>query len=254
MTTNSQQGGGGPQATQIGSWFRRKRLLLGLLRDKNHRRDLMSLWMIQITGMPWIKLLGAAAMLAALGAWLFSQAPESPAQGYEILQVLTALAALAAGANIYSRERENGTLELVWLATGSEKSYLRFRLTTLMTVLLFFVVPAALFAKGQYESLPPAGLLIASLAINVFFLLVLMAYIATYFPQAWAAGLFGIFLVASVYTVFRGSEAMIYPFLSPIGGRRPGEMPDNFIPNRVMLFLVSLVLLRMTATRLRRAF
>lgn len=246
--------------SDLGSWLRRKRALLGLLRDTRYRRDLLALLVLGLRAMIGWRLLLGLALLAVAGGWVLSRGEYTARQGYELLQGLFLLAAVAAGSAIYSAEKDQGTFELLWLASGSERGLLRLKLATILVLLGVIQVPAILlvgaFVEGNLAFAPAWFFLIS----NGFFVLAAMALIGTWLPQAWSAGLAGAGLLGAIYLGWQGATSTLYPFTSPISeplanafpGGRGGGM-GILVINRVFLIVAGSILLDVAARRLRRA-
>ncbi len=239
-----------PSQTAIGSWFRRRRQLLALLRDDDYRRDALSLLLTNLRGIAGWRLVGGVILLGAVAGYLLARYGESARLGYEVLQSVLGVATLGLGAMLYADERENGTFELLWLATGSERAILRLRMTTLMVLVALLALPAIPLASLVLPEPIPFAPAAIHLLTNSFFLLSAMALIGAWIPQSWAAGLVGLALFSAVQATMIGSATMLNPLLNPIDLR-----PDQAgiaISNRIILVVLGMILLRAAAARLRR--
>lgn len=202
--------------SEAGAFFRRQRTLLSLWRETQYRRDVYTLFLSNLRGVLGPRVVVALLGFIGFGSFLFLNVAESPRQGYEIMQAFVALAAVALGATMYSTEQQSGTFELLWLATGSEKALIRLKIIIALTVVLMLVLPLLGVGWGYYEGGIPFVQSLFFLMAEALFILCLMAFIAALLPQAWAAGLVGLAVLAAVYIGTFNSVHTFNPFLNPV--------------------------------------
>lgn len=240
------------EPSEVGGWFRRTGIGLGLLANDHYRRDGLVLVALAVRRMVTWRGAVLLVLFPVAAAGLVYEFELSARSIFDLVQAMVLGAALAAGATLFSREREAGTFELQWLATGSERQLLRLKFLSLLIGLLLLAVATAAGAvsvDGGWDRLPT--FLFFAMTTS-WFVLVVMAYIGTYLTQSWAAGLLGAALLGGGYAYYLGSTTMLNPFLNPV-------KPENFrgdlplVANRVFLILTVLVVTSATARRLRRA-
>lgn len=253
-----------PEASSFGGWLRESGALLALLRDNTFRRNLLAILVLNLRRLMGWRFAAALVIFPALTSWLAWRYSVSAEQTYDILQGLLALAALGSASSFYASEQQAGTFELLWLSTGSEKSMLRFRAIAETMMMLLLAAPCV-FVVGLFAPTEGMGRAMALFLIvtNGWFLFAAMAWLGTWFSQAWAAGLLGIAVVAVWFFVFQGSHSMFYPFPNPFPGLAgpqvpnmfgPQQQPVSIGPNRVFFLGLSAIFLRAAAKRLRSVF
>lgn len=243
--------------------LRRWRGRLALWRNAQYRRDFFALMGVGLRGLGGVRL-GVAVLLAAVtGAWLLQSAVDSPRQAFDLLAWLFAFVALIAGASIYSSEQEQGTFELLWLARGSAKALLRFRVLVLLTGLALLMVPSVLLVSWfLYWTLPP-GMTLVFLLTNALLIVSLCAAVGTYLPQAWASGLTVAVAAASVFVLGHDQMSFFNVFLNPVGGPESiaagGGAFSSKVPlpviaaaNRALVVVLAAILLSTASRRLKR--
>lgn len=234
----------------LSRYLRRKGALLALLRRDDYRRDAMALLMMNLRGIFGLPFLGGVLLLFGAGAWLTIHYANNAAAGYEILQVLAAIAAIGMGSGIYAADQQSGAFELLWLATGSEKALLRMKMITLMIALLLLTLPSAWVTSRYLDGLLPLAPVVGSLMVNAFLLLSMMALLGAVFPQAWASGVVGLSFAAAVYLTFRGSTSAVFPFHNLY---MQGAKPMIGLINRGLMIALAALLLQAAQGRLKKA-
>lgn len=242
--------------TEIGEALRKRRALFGLLRDDRHRRDLLTLFAINFRALVGWKFIAAFAFLLGLAAYVITQYASDAFLSYEVLQVAFGLAATGAGATMYSGERQGGTFELLWLATGSEKGLLRMKIITVLIALALIIAPSIVVASKLVGGALPFGKTFAFLLVNTFLILAVMTLVGTYLPQAWAGALLGAALLAAVYVSLLSVSTMLNPFLNPFQPGTANRAPSvaAVVVNRLIYFFLALFLIGSAARRLRKSF
>jgi hypothetical protein len=232
----------------ISLWMRRRAALLNLLVRADVRRGRLALFLLSLRGLLGPGLIAAGVLLAAGAAvvgWYFVR---SSADAYEVLQATIALAAAGLAASLFAAEQRAGTLELLWLASGSAGRLLRLRMLPILFVLIVLVAAGlAGFAVTTDHALPPLRV-VAWLLVTGWFVVAFMLWMATWLPQAWAAALAGVALLGALHASLFGVATTLNPFLNPFvdGAARLGTT------NRIVILIVGIFLFRAAAGRLRR--
>lgn len=234
----------------IAQWLRQKRALLALLRRDDYRRDVIGLFVTNLRALFGIRLILAINLLGALGGFLTFRYATDARTAYDVLQIIFGIAAVGAGATLYSAEREAGTFELLWLATGSERVLLRLKIVTMLVALLLIITPAVFLVSRLVGDALPVPQTILFLGLNTLFILCVLTLVSTFLPQAWAGGLLGAALLAAVYLTLYGSTSAFHPFRNPFTAPSAGLS----ITNRILIVLLSIFLYDAAARRLRRSF
>ncbi len=245
-------------STAIGGWFRRMGTLMALLRRDDYRRDLLSLWALgvrSIIGLPF--LFGAVVMFAVM-LYLVERFATTPHAAYEVVQAVFAFGCLAAGSGLYAGDRRNGTFELLWLSSGSESSLLRLKFSAVLFLVAALSIPATWGASFFVTGDLPVSTVMFYQVTNGLFILCLMAFIGTFLPQAWAAGLLGAAILAGLYMYGHGSVSILNVFSNPIKEAQaiPSPIRQNddslLFFNRFYLLVFSFILFRAASKRLRK--
>lgn len=241
--------------TTIGGWLSQKRALIALLRQDHYRRDLITLFVANMKALAGWKFVLTLLLLAGAGACLVFAFGGTTAMAYELLQVVFGVAAIGAGASLYGAEREAGTFELLWLATGSERVLLRLKIVTMMIAMGALLVPTVIIASKLTTAPLPVARTVVFLLINTYLILAVMTLVSTFLPQSWAGGFVGAAFLAAVYLSLRGSTVAISPFRNPFneapGGQEGGAAAA--IVNRVFVVGAAFFLVDAAARRLRKS-
>lgn len=235
------------EPSQVGEWARRRWLMLGLLTRNDYRRDALRLMVTQLRTVVGFRFGLAIVAMVAAGAYLTMNAETDAREGYQLLARLFAIASLLLAAPIYAADQRQGTFELLWLATGSEKALLRMKVTTLMIALGLFAVPAVWVASGFYAGQLPFLPTLFFLLTNGLLITALMAYVGTWLPQAWASLLVGAGILVPIFLLSEDWASPINIFNNPIDSPQAGV-------GRLCSILLSLYLLGQSARRLKRSF
>lgn len=200
------------------------------------------------------KLVGTLLILAAGGAYLVFRFGVTTDRAYEWLQIIFGVAAIGGGASLYSAEREAGTFELLWLATGSERVLLRLKIVTMMVALGLLLVPTVVIAAKISPAPLPILQTCVFLLINCYLILAVMTFVSTFLPQSWAGGFVGAALLAAIYLSLRGNDFAIAPFRNPFletGNGSPSM--GHAVVNRIFVVGVAIFFVDAAARRLRRS-
>lgn len=253
-----------PDDNRIAERLRRLRALVALWRDDDFRRDGMRLLWIGLRGLAGLRLVVALALLGATGAWIVQTKVDSPGAGCDTLIRLFGLATLLASTSIYAADQRQGTFELLWLARGSRRALLAYKVSVLLAGLFFLMVPAVGLVSWFLQGTMPVGKVLVFLAVNSLFIVAVMAWSNTLLPQAWAGGLLGAAIVVGLFMLLHDRASVFNPFLNPLaaapmtagGGAFRTEIDPAKIAgtNRLFVAIASLALLSGAAQRLHRAF
>ncbi|MCC6546105.1 hypothetical protein IT570_02965 [Candidatus Sumerlaeota bacterium] len=238
----------------IAEWLRQKRALIALLRQDHYRRDLITLFITNLRALAGWKFLLTLVILAGAAAYLVFAFGGTTAGSFEILQVIFGIAAIGGGASLYSAEREAGTFELLWLATGSERVLLRLKIVGMMIALAALQVPTVFIASKLATAPLPIAQTTLFLITNTYLILGVMTLVSTFLPQSWAGGFVGAALLAAIYVSLHGTPSPFFPFHNPFIAP-PGQTPGTgaSLINRVFTIALGVFLVDIAARRLRRA-
>ncbi len=252
--------GTGRGLQRLGRW-------IALLGDDAYRRDGWRLLLADLRGWLGARTLLAVALLAASGAWLAANTITTPREAHELLARLFGIGAMLAGAGLFATDQRQGTFELLWLATGSRRTLLAHRIVVQLVAFAVLIIPTVLLARWWVGEDFPALRSFFFLEMNVLFILCVMAWTATLFPQAWAGGLVGFALLAGFHAWMGDTVSAFNFFLNPMPGgsvelivvgggafARNASPESLMIPNRIVAFLASVMLFNLAHQRLARAF
>ncbi|MBI1289904.1 hypothetical protein GC173_01495 [bacterium] len=234
----------------IAEWLRRVRALALLQGQAGYRRAGYRLNLYALRS--WIRLpvLGGSVALAVAAGALAEGVFNTPSAAWSYLQAVILAGATLLGAALYRTEQQAGTLELVWLASGSERALLRLRMFGAMAALLVLVLPSAIVLSTFLDG----GLAVPHVLIHGgilgYFLLSTLALSATFLPQAWAAALAMGSLHAVLLWSMHGSASILNPFIDPW---QKDVAQGSLIAARILQLGLGTIFLRSTAARLRKA-
>jgi hypothetical protein len=244
------------EPSEFGIWFRRMRRLLALWRHDQFRRDQYGLFIRNVRHLLEVKLVLGSIILSLLTIWGIHAYQVGAVMGFHFLMGVVTLASLAGGSTLFSGDREQGTFELLWLSTGSEKSLIRMKLVSMMTALLFLVLPITVVVATYYGTEMSTPMAVFHLMVTAFFLMGTMILIDTWIPQAWAAFLVGVTITGLLYYGFYGSSTSLNPFMNflmKFPPRNQGLSTGQIIFNRLLMISMALFFLRQAAGRLRQS-
>lgn len=223
---------------------------------------------IRLLLLNWRRLAGWRLALAvggaALGvvAWSAMQAP-TPRELFTALSAASAAMAVILGSTLFSDDLRKGSLELLWLSTGSPRALLRMKIASLLLLfglLLAPAVAAAVWFSGGGLSFWPSYLFLLT---NAWLFLAATALAGTFAPQGWLAALGVLALAGAGYWMLHDTVAVLNPFLNPVamgptlrtgGGAFAAEIPPQAaaIPNRIVMAIAALMMQRSAAARLAK--
>lgn len=214
------------EGSTIGVWLDRQAGLLRLLRSRNYRRNSLTILIQSLRSEAGWQYLASLIILPAALLFLTQRYAASARDVYDFCQGAMLLAAAGMGAMLYAADQRQGTLDLLWLATGSERAMLWLRMVV-NAILLAAMTAACLGAVSIVPAAQEMNMLRAFLMITImeWFVLAAMALLGTYFSQSWSAGIIGLALFAAWFWYWRGSGSMLYPFLNPESAEPPGQIP-----------------------------
>ena len=232
----------------VSQWLARRATLMALLGRSGVRRDRMALLLTTVRGMLGWGTLALGALLAVGGgaaAWFGAR---TPADAYTLLCLLAVGGAVITATAMFSTEQRSGTLELLWLACGSERAMLMHKLVAALVILALLLIPAAVGLSLFLDTPLPAVQFAGWLAVSAWLALTAVALLATWLPQAWAATLVGAAVFAGVYVSIGQVATMFNPFLNPLaeGAGKVG------ISNRILFVILGWFFFTAAAGRLRR--
>lgn len=239
-----------PNDVSLSRWIARQQRLAALWLEPEFRRDGLRLLVTALRGLLGVRIGMALALLAGVGVHILRSQVDSPEIGYQLLARLFGLATVIAAAPIYAAEQTQGTFELLWLATGSQKGLLRFKVLTLIVGISVLMVPSVLFVAWYLYGTLPIGLTLFSLITQTALIIATMALVGTYLPQPWAGGLVGGAILVTGYVVFEASKSPFNLFLNPLLLEKHGVA----IGNRMFVLGLVGVLLAVAARRLKSCF
>lgn len=234
----------------IAEWLQRQRALWLLLGDASYRRAGYRLTWYTLRG--WLRgpLVGASLALAVFFGVMAEGWFATASAAWGGLELVLLAGATVLGAALYRTEQTAGTLELVWLASGSERALLRLRMVGAMVALGVLVLPSAVVLWFFLDGALQLGHVLTHGLVLGFFLLSTLALAGTFLPQAWAAGVAMAVIHGGLYLGLQGSASILNPFLDPWS---PAVGSSALLASRILQAGLGLILLRMTAARLRRA-
>ena len=212
--------------------------------EPEYRRGFYRLLAVELKVLLGMRLVFAAIVLAACAAWLVLVELPDAASAWRFLgRVFSALAILFA-APIFASEQRQGTLELVWLATGSRAAMLGMKTFAIVAAQLAMAAPCVfLLSRFLGGSLPFAGTMWC-LLVTILFVTGLLALLATYLPQPWAGGLAGIVILAPLLYLMEDWDAKLNLFASPL-------QPANVAVGRSVALILGLVFLNLATLRMK---
>jgi hypothetical protein len=230
-------------------WLRRQRLLLSLQRNPHWRRNGYALAGKILRNAITPLILGGALLGALVAGLLAGGLLSTRPAAYDYLLGFLLLSTLALGGALYRAEQQAGTLDLLWLACGSEQRLLRLKLLGAMAAQFFLLLPATLLLAYFHESLPQLPHLLVHLMLTGFFALAGIAWLGTLLPQAWASAIAAAVIGGVIFFTGHGSTTLIYPFHNPWD---PGLPERSLVLSRVVYTIIAVFLLGSTAKRLRK--
>jgi hypothetical protein len=251
--------GTGTGSSSFAGWLHRHAVMVGLLRDTNYRRNVLTIYLLNLRRALGWRMVLAFFFFPLMTWWLVGRFAQTELLAADVVLGVFAAVALGLGATLFTGEQQSGTLELLWLATGSERSLFRFKMLTSLSILALMAVPALLLV-GSFPLLPQfaTGKLLFLILTNGFFILATLALITTWLRQPWAAGLLGLVIFAGWFTGFHESKSVFYLFVNPqsrVMQNGSWSLPISaLLPNRFVLMGFAFFILRMAEKRLRRIF
>ncbi len=252
------------ERTRIGAWLHRTRLRLALLRDRDYRRSGYRAFLLELRGLAGLRFAALLLLVSLTGAWIVQAQVDSPADGFDALMQLFAVATVLAAAPIYAAEQRQGTFELLWLARGSRRGLLQAKAGVLLAGLAAMMMPAVLLVSWYlYGTMPPLRVMVF-LTINSLLIVSVMAWAGTMATQTWAGGLLGAAVIAALYFGLGERVSVFNVFLNPLatpeavsaggGAFRAKVDPASIaVANRIFALLCSVGFLNTAASRLHRA-
>lgn len=241
------------EPSSVTARLRRARLTLRLWRQDRHRRDVLTLFWLQLASLAgWRTVLAFLAAGGLLAAGLSLAAPP-PEVLHGAVQLLLCAGALAAGAGLFAEDIRHGTFDLLWLGTGSRGRMMRLRAGALLIVLSALALGAGILlawhTRGGGAGAPGGGVLAHALPLlaSATLVLSLSAWLRTWLPQALPAAIAAAALTTALYLATRGSASAFAPFLAPAGAGMA-----TLILNAILLGLTALIFLSSAANRLDR--
>lgn len=251
----------------MASWLARVGRRVALWGDAEDRRDLWRLGLVGLRDVVGVRLGAAVALLAGAGAFLLLREPFSVRDAHELLARLVGIAAMLAGGGLFAAEQRTGTFELLWLATGSRRSLLVYKVALVWVAMAAVTVPAVVLVDWFLAWQLPAVASTIFIALNTLLIVAVMALAATIVPQAWAGALAGATVIVGLYVWCGDWPSSFNPFLNPIapegfrgavvgGGafQSAAQYGSLLVPNRIIVLATALVLLNAAQKRLARAF
>jgi len=200
----------------------------------------------------------AAAGLLAIGLagamlLVFTRRPDlEPSDLHVLLGRVFAAFALILAAPLLPDERSRGTLEILWLACGSFRRLLRWKLFLLTTAITLCIVPAVAAADWFLGGRLAAGHEVIFLVTQSLLVAAWTFYVGSYLPQPWAGGLVAaaVFLTIDWLLSPLGNPFNPFAQLYSEGMRMMG--PPAFIWNRILVLLLAWFFHDQASRRIRR--
>lgn len=251
----------------ISAWMTSLGRRLALWGDAEDRRDTWRLAVVGLRDIAGVRLAAALALLAGAGGFLLLREPFSVREAHELLAQLVGIAAMLTGGGLFAVEQRTGTFELLWLATGSRRALLFYKVALVWVAMAAITIPAVVLVDWFLAWQLPAVASTIFITLNTLLIVAVMALAATIVPQSWAGALVGGVLIVGLYAWLGGWASAFNPFLNPIApdGFRGAVMGGGafqsasgysalLVPNRVVMFALAMVLLNTAEKRLARAF
>jgi hypothetical protein len=207
-----------------------------------YRRDFWKLVITEVRSVLGLRLWAVA--LAGGAVAVFSMDPPTFAEeAYTLLHRGFGALAILLAAPIFASEQRQGTFELLWLATGSQRSMLAAKVRTLLIAQAMLIVPAALAAWWFYAGALPLVPMVACLLLNAWLAVGAMSLIGTVLRAPWAGGLVGAAVLGPMFVLLEGNVSPLNPLVPPAAG-------EALVPGRVLCLVLGGVLLHRAAKRM----
>lgn len=236
-----------PERAVVADSLRRKAALWSLWGSSTFRRDGARLLAVQVRS-TLLPMLGLAMVFGIVATVYLIRNPIATAvEAYHLLARAFGLLAALAAAPIYAGEQRQGTFELLWLASGSERAMLAMKVRTLLLSQFFLHLPAVLIASSFLDGTLPMAATMLALAVNTLFITAVMALLCTYFTQAWVGGLIGAGVLVPLLFLSERFQQPLNPFSAPFDPKALGV-------GRAIAIALSVAFLSLAANRLRKTF
>ncbi len=205
-------------------------------------------------GILGMRFVAAVFLLLGVGYWLTTLEELSPRSIHNLLTWIFALVALLLASPLLPDERSSGTLEILWLACGSMRRLLRWKLAALTAGFTIFAAPAL----GLVSWYIGWELNLWMEAIYLLTLCLLISawtfYVGSYIPQAWAGGLVaGVILFSLLWPLSR-LGGTLNPFLNIYTPTQDTLAIGRFVFNRIWVLALAWFFHDQTARRARLWF
>jgi ABC-type multidrug transport system permease subunit len=174
----------------------------------------------------------------------------NPHAAWRFVAGAAAVGATLLGSALYRTEQQAGTLELMWLACGSERALLWLRLVGALVALAVVLVPATMVLSWFLAGTFPMGYALMHGMMLGFFVLSTVGLAGTWLPQAWASAVMMGALFGAIFLTVGTEPSILNPFLDPWSDQ---VRQSSLTTARVLQLGLGLILLRSTAARLRKA-
>ena len=231
--------------------------------DSDYRRSAARLFALNLGKMVGWRALGVLALAPLLAFLLAATGASTPRQAQHLFSAIAAAAAIILVSGLHSDDLRRGSLELLWLASGSARALLRMKATVLVAALVVLLAPSAAVARVHAGSDYPVALALLFAATTGWLVIALVAWIGTFVPQGWLAAFGGVLVVAAGFVLLHDAVSPLNPLLNPVSmgpALRAGggafavaiEPSAAALPNRVIVLLLAFLLQSSAARRLSR--
>lgn len=208
-----------------------------------YRRDFWKLVITEIRAVLGLRLWPVLLVAGAAAWWLAMHPPATAGEAYTLLHRGFGALAILLGAPIFASEQRQGTFELLWLATGSERAMLAAKVRTLLVAQALLVAPAAAVAWWFFAGALPFWPMLACLLLNAWLAVGAMALIGTVLTAPWAGGLVGAAVLGPMFVLLEGYASPLNPLVPPTAG-------EALVPGRVFCLVLGGALLHRAAKRM----
>lgn len=215
--------------------------------------DFSRLVWLTVRGMFDWRIVPAMGLLGYLGWSLYGMAENAAGPPlFQLLARVFLLLAMLLAAPILAEERTSGTLEILWLATGSMRRFLRLKTGIVLTVLGAFALAATFVVEGKADESFPAVWCFIWLLAQCWLAISFTFYVSIFIPQAWAGGLVAAALLFAIQWYLLPLGSSFNPFMNLYGAKQQIAGTGTLVANRLFVLGLAWFFHDQTARQARR--
>ncbi len=194
----------------------------------------------------------ALLLLVGAGAWLTYMGENLDIRtAHTILGRVFAGFALVLASPLLPDERSRGTLEILWMASGSMRRLLRWKEAALLTGAFVCILPVVLLTGSYLRWETNIALEIISLLTQTWLVATWTFYVGSYLPHAWAGGLVAAAVLLSAEWPLSRLGGSLNPFMNIYDTSLKIAKTNTLIVNQIWVLFLGWFLHDQTARRAR---